>query len=89
MKAWCLLRAGKGSEAARLVKGGWPLLDTDDRLLFDFLVYPNLLFVRAEAAATRGDATEARRLYDIYLRYAGSTQDRFGQMKKAEAAGRL
>jgi hypothetical protein len=71
------------------VKGGWPLLDADDRLLFDFLVYPNLLFVRAEAAATRGDAAEARRLYDLYLRYAGPTKDRFGQMEKAKAASRL
>ena len=89
MKAWCLLRAGRNSEAASLVKGGWPLLDADDRLLFDFLVYPNLLFVRAEAAATRGDAAEARRLYDLYLRYAGPTKDRFGQMEKAKAASRL
>jgi Flp pilus assembly protein TadD len=89
MKAWCLLRAGRNAEAASLVKSGWPLLDSDDRLLFDFLVYPNLLFVRAEAAAMRGDAAEARRLYDIYLRYAGPTKDRFGQMARAEAASRL
>jgi len=89
MKAWCLLRAGRSSEAASLVKGGWPLLDADERLLFDFLVYPNLLFVRAEAAAARGDAAEARRLYDIYLRYAGPAKDRFGQMDKARGASRL
>ena len=89
MKAWCLVRAGRNSDAASLVKGGWPLLDADDRLLFDFLVYPNLLFVRAEAAAARGDAAEARRLYDLYLRYSGSAKDRFGQMDKARAASRL
>jgi hypothetical protein len=65
------------------------LLDADERLLFDFLVYPNLLFVRAEAAAARGDAAEARRLYDIYLRYAGPAKDRFGQMDKARGASRL
>jgi Tfp pilus assembly protein PilF len=89
MKAWCLLRAGRNAEAAGLVKAGWPLLDNDDRLLFDFLVYPNLLFVRAEAAAARGDAAEARRLYDVYLRYAGSSKDRYGQVDKARTASRL
>ncbi|MDR3719263.1 MAG: tetratricopeptide repeat protein [Bryobacteraceae bacterium] len=89
MKAWCLLRAGRNAEAAGLVKAGWPLLDNDDRLLFDFLVYPNLLFVRAEAAAARGDAAEARRLYDVYLRYAGGSKDRYGQVDKARTASRL
>jgi len=89
MKAWCLLRTGRGAEAASLVKVGWPLLGPDDRLLFDFLVYPNLLFVRAEAASTRGDTVEARRLYDLYLRYAGLSKDRFGQADKARAASRL
>lgn len=89
MKAWCLLRAGRNAEAASLVKRGWPILDSDDRLLFDFLLYPNLLFVRAEAAATRGDAGEARQLYDVYLRYAGSSKDRFGQIDKAKSASRL
>lgn len=89
MKAWCLLRTGKNAEAAGLVKGGWPLLETDDRLLFDFVVYPNLLFVRAEAAAARGDAAEARRLYDVYLRYTGDSKDRYGQVDKAKAASRL
>jgi len=89
MKAWCLLRTGKSNEAAGLVKVGWPLLEADDRLLFDFMVYPNLLFVRAESAAARGDATEARRLYDVYLRYAGDSKDRYGQVDKARAASRL
>lgn len=89
MKAWCLLRSGKASESAGLVKGGWPLLTDNERLLFDFLVYPNSLFVRAEAAAAGRDMAEARRLYDLYLRYAGHGRDRFGQAEKARAASRL
>lgn len=89
MKAWCLLRTGKNNEAAGLVKLGWPVLETDSRLLFDFVVYPNVLFVRAEVAAARGDSTEARRLYDVYLRYAGDSKDRYGQIDKARSASRL
>ena len=89
MKAWCLVRTGKTAESAGLVKGGWPLLADNERLLFDFLVYPNLLFVRAEAAAAGHDTAEARRLYDLYLRYAGHGRDRFGQAEKARAASRL
>jgi Flp pilus assembly protein TadD len=89
MKAWCLLRAGKAADAARLAQGGWPLLADNERLLFDFLVYPNALFVRAEAAVAGHDTAEARRLYDLYLRYAGHGGDRFGQAEKARAASRL
>ncbi len=89
LKAWCLLRAGKTSEASSELKGAWPLLDPDERLLFDFLIYPNLLFVRAEAVAARGNTVEARRLYDLYLRYAGPSKDRFGQADKARGASRL
>jgi Flp pilus assembly protein TadD len=89
MQAWCLVRTGKTADAARLVQGGWPLLADNQRLLFDFLIYPNSLFVRAEAAAAGHDAAEARRLYDLYLRYAGPGRDRFGQLEKARAASRL
>ena len=89
MQAWCLLRTGKTADAARLVQGGWPLLVDNQRLLFDFLIYPNALFVRAEAAAAGHDTAEARRLYDLYLRYAGPGRDRFGQLEKARAASRL
>ena len=89
MQAWCLLRTGRTAESAALVQGGWPLLTDNQRLLFDFLIYPNLLFVRAEAAAAAHNAADARRLYDLYLRYAGQTRDRFGQAEKARAASRL
>ena len=89
MKAWCLLRIGKTNQAAGLVRLGWPVLEADNRLLFDFVVYPNLLFVRAEVAAARGDSTEARRLYDVYLRYARGSKDRYGQVDKARSASRL
>ena len=83
------MRTGKTADAARLVQGGWPLLVDNQRLLFDFLIYPNALFVRAEAAAAGHDTAEARRLYDLYLRYAGPGRDRFGQLEKARAASRL
>ena len=86
--AWCLLRAGRPADAARMVQGGWAPLAGNDRLLFDFLVYPNSLYVRAETSAAR-DAAESRRLYDLYLRYAGRNHDRFGQVEKARAASHL
>jgi len=89
MKAWCLLRAGNATEAAHTAQGSWPLLTENERLLFDFLVYPNALFVHAETAAGKHDTAEARRLYDLYLRYVGRGPDRYGQAEKARAASRL
>ena len=89
LKAWCLVRAGRAAEAGPLLRSGWPVLEYQDRLLFDLLVYPNLFFVRAAAAASSGQTAEARRLYDIYLRYSGQLPDRFGQAAAAKVAGRL
>jgi hypothetical protein len=57
--------------------------------LYDFLVYPNLLFTRAEIARASGRAEEARRLYDLFLQWAGSREDLAPQAVRARAAARL
>lgn len=87
--ALCLVSAGRASEAAGLVSPTWPLLTRDQALLYDFLIYPNLLYVRAEVARAAGRGAEAQRLYDLFLQYAGDRRDRFGEAARARAAARL
>lgn len=89
MLAQVLIARGEGRQAAALIKQGWPLLSPDQALLFDFLVYPNLLCVRGAAAAEANQAEEARRLYDQFLHFAGSRPDPLGLAERARAATRL
>jgi hypothetical protein len=88
MTALSLVRAGRAGEAAAVLGRGFAVIETPDRLLFDFLVYPDLLYARAAALAGH-DETESRRLYDLYLRYAGAGRDRYGELGRARAASRL
>lgn len=89
MLAQVLIARGEGQEAAAIVKQGWPLLSSDQALLFDFLVYPNLLCVRGAAAAEANQAEEARRLYEQFLHFAGARPDPLGLAERARAATRL
>lgn len=84
-----LVAQGDATGAAAVVKGRWPLLTPDQALLFDFLVYPNLLCVRAAAAAEGANGDEARRLYEQFLKSAGTRPDPLRLIEKARAAVRL
>lgn len=86
--ALCLVSAGRASEAAGLVTA-WPVLSRDQALLYDFLIYPDLLFVRAEVARAAGRASDAQRFHDLFLQHAGDRPDRFGRLARARAASRL
>lgn len=89
MLAQVLVARGEGKQAAAIAKQGWPLLSADQALLFDFLVYPNLLCVRGAAAAEANQAEEARRLYEQFLHFTGSRPDPLGLTSRARAATRL
>ncbi|WP_321474999.1 hypothetical protein [uncultured Paludibaculum sp.] len=87
--ALCLAQSGQASEAAKLVNGWWPLLTREQQLLYDFLIYPNLFYTRAEVSMAAKKPAEAQRDYDRFLNYAGDRGDRFGQIARARSAARL
>ncbi|MBE7544043.1 MAG: tetratricopeptide repeat protein [Bryobacteraceae bacterium] len=89
MLAQVLVSRGEGQAAAELVRAGWPLLTPDQAILFDFLVYPNLLCVRGAAAAEASDGDQARRYYEQFLRFTGARPDPLGLVERARAAVRL
>lgn len=87
--ALCLAQSGQPAEAAQLVSKSWPLLTREQQLLYDFLVYPNLFYTRAEVSLAARKPAEAQQDYDRFLLYSGDRGDRFGQLARARSAARL
>ncbi|MBI5280500.1 MAG: hypothetical protein HY858_02370 [Candidatus Solibacter usitatus] len=87
--ALCLVMSGRAAEAKPLLAAQWPLLTAEQSLLYDFLIYPNLFYVRAELARSENKAAEAQRNYDLFMQHSGDRADRFGQQARARAASRL
>jgi hypothetical protein len=55
----------------------------------DFLVYPNLFYVRARIAAYNKNAAESARFFEAYIRNIGSRPDPRHQKDEALKAVRL
>lgn len=89
LRAFCLASAGAASEAASALPSSWPVLTQGQMEFYDFLVYPGLLFTRAEIALAQGRADDARRFYDLFLQSAGDRADLASQAARARAAARL
>ena len=87
--ALALVRLGDEAGAARLVEAGWPLPSNIEGQLTDFLIYPNLFYVRARVAAHNKDAAAAARFYEAYIRNIGSRPDARRQKEEALEAVRL
>lgn len=87
--AFCLVRAGDTAQATTALGNSWPLLNQGQMEFYDFLVYPNLLFTRAEIARAQGRMDDARRLYDTFLQFAGDRADLAQPAARARAAARL
>lgn len=86
--ALCLAQTGKAADAAPLLNR-WPLLSREQALLYDFLVFPNLFYTRAEIAVAQKKSAEAQRQYDLFLQYAGDRPDTHGRLARARNAARL
>lgn len=89
LRAFCLVQAGFVKEAASVVGNSWPLLNPGQMEFYDFLVYPSLLFTRAEIARAQGRVDDARRLYEIFLQFAGDRADLARQSARARSFARL
>ncbi len=87
--ALALALSGRAAESRALVANRYPILSEQQILLYDFILYPNLFYVRAELAKVDKKPADAQRQYDLFLQYAGDRPDRFGQLARARAAARL
>lgn len=87
--AWALVRTGDLAGAARLLQAGWPIPSNIEGQMTDFLIYPNLFYVRARIAAYNEDAANSARLFEAYIRNIGSRPDPRRQKGEALKAVRL
>lgn len=87
--ALCLISAGRAQDAAAVLGASWPLLTREQMLFYDFLIYPNVFYVRAEIARASNRAPDSQRLYDLFLQYAGDRPDPAGHIARARSAARL
>ncbi|MGC8760214.1 MAG: tetratricopeptide repeat protein [Bryobacteraceae bacterium] len=89
LRAFCLVQTGQVNQAAQELGNAWPLLSKGQMEFYDFLVYPALLYTRAEIARSAGRMGDARRLYDLFLQFASARPDLAPQAARARAAARL
>lgn len=87
--AWALVRSGDIAGAAKLIEAGWPIPSNVEGQLTDFLVYPNLFYVRAKVAAYNKDSAASARFFEAYIRGIGSRPDPRRQKEEALKAVRL
>ena len=69
--AWAYLETGAVDKAADLVDP-YPLPLSSSDTLFASLIFPRYLYVRSAVLQHQGKADEAKKLYQLYLKYGGT-----------------
>ena len=87
--AWAHVRTGNAAAAAELLRAGWPIPSSLEGQLTDFLIYPNLFYVRAKVAEHNKDAAGAAKYFESYIKYLGSRPDARRQKEGSLRAVRL
>jgi tetratricopeptide (TPR) repeat protein len=87
--AWGYVRTGDVAASAALLRAGWPIPAALEGQLTDYLVYPNLFYVRAKVALHNGDAAGAAKLFEVYVKFIGMRPDSRHQKEAARKAVRL
>ncbi len=80
--AWAYLETGNVTEASRLVTT-YPIPFSSAEPPFSSLIFPRYLFLKARALEGEGKRAEAKRMYELFLKYAGDVPDVFGSATAA------
>ena len=81
--AWAYVETNRSGDAGRMI-GTYPVPFSSGESVFASLVFPRYLFVRGVVMEKSGKRAEARRAYELFLKYSGDVPDAFGD----EAAAR-
>lgn len=81
--AWAYIETGRVADARPLL-ALYPIpVTTGSDPLFASLIFPRFLYMRAVSLEKEGKRDEAKRSYQLYLKYAGDVPDIFGDEAKA------
>ncbi len=75
--AWADVETGRIAEAGKLVEL-YPLPLSSGDPVFSSLEFPRFLFLRGRVLENEGKREDAKRSYELYLKYAGDVADIFG-----------
>ncbi|HEV2690191.1 MAG TPA: tetratricopeptide repeat protein [Bryobacteraceae bacterium] len=81
--AWVCVELGRLDDARKLV-GLYPIPLTSGDPLFASLIFPRFLYLRG-VVLEKEKRAEAKRSYELYLKYAGDLPDIFGEEAKARS----
>jgi tetratricopeptide (TPR) repeat protein len=74
--AWAYVETGRIGDANRLL-GAYPIPLSSGESVFASLIFPRYLFLKAVALGEQGSRGEAKRSYELFLKYAGDVPDIF------------
>jgi len=80
--AWAYVETGAIDKAGILLNS-YPLPFSSGEPVFASLIFPRYLFLRGAVLDQAGKQDEARKSYELYLKYAGDVPDIFGDEAKA------
>lgn len=82
--AWADIELGRVDGAGKLV-ALYPIPLSSGDAMFATLIFPRFLYWRGVAMEKAGKPDEAKRNYDLFLKYAGDVPDVFGEAAKARS----
>ncbi len=80
--AWAYVETGRAVDAAKLTRT-YPLPLSSGEAMFASIIFPRYLFLRGAVLEKQGQRAEAKRSYELYLKYAGDAPDTFGDQAAA------
>jgi len=82
--AWVLVETGRFAEAKPLL-ATWSPPPSENVDLLESLVETRAVYLRALLAENEGRATEANKLFELFIKCHGPRSDRFGRLQRAKS----
>lgn len=83
--AWADVEAGNWKHAEPLLRL-YPIPLASGDAIFTSLIFPRIFYLKGALLASQGKREEAKRVFQLYLKFAGDVPDIFGDEEKARKA---
>jgi tetratricopeptide (TPR) repeat protein len=80
--AWAYVETGRTAQADRLLRI-YPIPLSSGEPMFASMIFPRYLFLRGTVLEKQGKRADAKRSYELFLKYAGDVPDVFGDQAAA------
>jgi Flp pilus assembly protein TadD len=80
--AWAYVETGRAAQAGRLLRI-YPIPLSSGEPMFASMIFPRFLFLRGTVLEKQGKRGDAKRSYELFLKYAGDVPEVFGDQAAA------